>query len=72
MKRWMTHFGLIASEDDRNHTHVPGHGSGDQIKKVIEGSRAKKLIPIRTEHEEYHEKWHDDVSKVGIATPINI
>lgn len=54
VKRWLIHFGLIKKETDWNHIHVSGHGSGDQIKKIIEGSRSKKLIPIHTEHEEFH------------------
>lgn len=61
VKRWIEHFGLITSEKDWTHTHVSGHGSGDQIKKVIEGSKAKTLVPIHTEHPEYHKKWHHDV-----------
>jgi mRNA degradation ribonuclease J1/J2 len=52
---------LISSDNDWTHSHVSGHGSGDQIKKVIEGAEAKKLIPILTEHEEYHRKWHKNV-----------
>jgi len=64
VKRWIVHFGLIASERDWNHTHVSGHGSGDQIKKVIEGSKPKQLVPIHTEHEEYHQKWHRNVISV--------
>jgi ribonuclease J len=42
IKRWMAHFGLLSAEKDWNHTHVSGHGSGDQIKKVIEGADAKE------------------------------
>jgi mRNA degradation ribonuclease J1/J2 len=38
--------------------HVSGHGSGDQIKKIIEESNSKMLVPVHTEHEEYHKKWH--------------
>lgn len=64
VKRWLVHFGLIASEKDWNHSHVSGHGSGDQIKKIIEGVDSKKLVPIHTEHEEYHKKWHENVLEV--------
>lgn len=54
VKRWLMHFGLLKENLQWNHIHVSGHGSGDQIKKVIEGSTAKTLVPIHTEHEEYH------------------
>lgn len=64
VKRWIAHFGLISSEEDWTHTHVSGHGSGDQIKNLIEGSKAKTLVPIHTEHEEYHKKWHPHVREV--------
>lgn len=64
VKRWLVHFGLLSKENQWNHTHVSGHGSGDQIKEVIEGSKSKTLVPIHTEHEEYHEKWHKNVMRV--------
>jgi ribonuclease J len=64
IKRWLAHFGLISSEEDWNHSHVSGHGSGDQIKRIIEGAKAKSLVPIHTEHEEYHRKWHRNVMGV--------
>jgi len=64
VKRWLIHFGLINKELEWNHIHVSGHGSGDQIKKVIDESKSKTLIPIHTEHEEYHKKWHPQVKEV--------
>jgi len=64
VKRWLVHFGFLSKDDQWNHTHVSGHGSGDQIKQVIEGTKAKTLVPIHTEHEEFHEKWHKNVRKV--------
>lgn len=72
VKRWLVHFGLLFSEDDWERSHVSGHGSGDQIRRVIEGSNAKTLIPIHTEHEEYHKKWHGDVKQVVINTPLKL
>jgi ribonuclease J len=72
VKKWIEHFRLISSEKDWTHTHVSGHGSGDQIKKVIEGSKAKTLIPIHTEHEEYHKKWHPQVIDVQLNDSIII
>jgi len=70
VKRWIEHFRLISSEKDWTHTHVSGHGSGDQIKKVIDGSKSKTLIPIHTEHEEYHKKWHPNVKEVQLNNSI--
>ena len=70
VKRWLIHFGLIERESEWHHIHVSGHGSGDQIKRVIEGSKSKKLIPIHTEHEEYHKKWHPKVKEVQLDDSI--
>ena len=70
VKRWLVHFGLIGKESEWNHIHVSGHGSGDQIKKVIEGSNSKTLVPIHTEHEEYHKKWHPQVKEVQLNTAL--
>ena len=63
VRRWIEHFGLISSEDDWHHVHVSGHGDGNQLKGVIEGSKAKCVVPIHTEHEEYHQKWHSNVQQ---------
>jgi ribonuclease J len=61
VKNWLEHFGIISSEKDWYQVHVSGHGDGTQIKKVIDGSHAKNLIPIHTQHDEYHKKWHANV-----------
>ena len=39
---------VITREQDWNQIHVSGHGDGLQIKRVIDGSNAKRLIPIHT------------------------
>jgi mRNA degradation ribonuclease J1/J2 len=54
VKNWLLHFSLIQKESDWNDIHVSGHGSGDQIKRIIETTRSRKVIPIHTEHEGYH------------------
>jgi ribonuclease J len=72
VKRWLLHFGLITKDSQWNHIHVSGHGSGDQIKKVIEETKSKTLIPIHTEHEEYHKKWHPQVKEVQLNSSIII
>ena len=64
IKNWFKHFGVITKERDWYQVHVSGHADGAQIKKVIDGANAKKLIPIHTEHEEYHKKWHANVTTV--------
>jgi ribonuclease J len=65
-KRWLARFGLLTDETTQwHHTHVSGHGSGDQIKGIIEGAAPKCVIPVHTEHEEYHKKWHNNVVQVA-------
>ena len=67
LKNWFGRFGLLSSEKEWNQVHVSGHGDGVQIKSVIDGTNAKKLIPIHTspENEIYHEKWHKNVHSVN-------
>jgi len=77
IKNWFTKFGIITSTKDWYHFHVSGHGDGTQIKRVIDGSNAKKLIPIHTsppkpddtgkmvDYEDYHRKWHNNVHSVN-------
>jgi hypothetical protein len=64
IKNWFERFGVISRERDWNQVHVSGHGDGVQIKHVIDGAKAKKLIPIHTQHDEYHKKWHSNVTSV--------
>jgi ribonuclease J len=72
IKNWFVHFGVITREQDWNQIHVSGHGDGLQIKKVIDGSNAKRLIPIHTVHEEYHKKWHGNVQSVNQHESVNL
>jgi len=65
IKNWFKHFGIITKTRDWNQIHVSGHADGIQIKNVIEGTDSKKLIPIHTKHEEYHQKWHKNVQSVN-------
>lgn len=67
IENWFIRFGLITSQKQWHQVHVSGHGDGDQIKKVIENSNAKKLIPIHTKpkNEIYHKKWHKNVVSVN-------
>jgi ribonuclease J len=72
IKRWLVHFGLLNKEENWNVTHVSGHGSRDQIKHVVQESKAKNLVPIHTVHEEYFKKWHDNVTKVTIDGSLTL
>ena len=66
VKRWLVHFGLLMKDDSWNIMHVSGHGSRDQIKHVVQETKAKSLVPIHTVHEDYFKQWHDNVTKVEI------
>jgi ribonuclease J len=72
IKRWLFHFGLLNKDLEWNHIHVSGHGSGDQIRNIIEGSKSRTLIPIHTEHEDYHKKWHENVIEPHLRESIDI
>lgn len=72
IRRWLVHFGLLSKDEGWNITHVSGHGSRDQIKHVVQETKAKNLIPIHTTHEEYFNKWHDSVTKVTINGSLAI
>lgn len=71
IKRWLVHFGLLDKEEGWNVTHVSGHGSRDQIKRVVQETKAKNLVPIHTVHEEYFKKWHDNVTKIEINESLS-
>lgn len=72
IKRWLVHFGLLKKEERWTVTHVSGHGSEDQIRHVVEETKAKNLVPIHTEHAEYFERWHKNVSRVGINESLQL
>lgn len=72
IKNWFIHFGIVKKESDWNSIHVSGHGDGEQIKYIIENSNAKKLIPIHTEKDEYHKKWHTNVNSVSLGSTFSL
>ena len=72
IKRWLVHFGLLDSEKHWDVMHVSGHGSGDQIEKVVKETKAKTLTPIHTENAEYFDRWHDNVRKVEINGTLSL
>ena len=74
IKNWFERFGLISSEKNWHQIHVSGHGDGTQIKKVIDGVAAKKIIPIHTDpkNEVYHKKWHNNVQSVNMHDTVSM
>ncbi len=72
VKKWLLRFGLLNKDLEWNHLHVSGHGSGDQIRKIIEGSNTRTLIPIHTEHEEFHKQWHPRVQDVQLNDSVSM
>jgi ribonuclease J len=72
VKNWFVHFGVLKRDQDWHQIHVSGHGDGTQIKKVIDGSNSKKLVPIHTVHDEYHKKWHSNVQTVNQHDLVNL
>ena len=65
VKNWFVHFGVLKRDQDWHKIHVSGHGDGEQIKHVVENTNAKSLIPIHTVADEYHKKWHSNVTSVN-------
>jgi len=72
VKRWLVHFGLISRDGAWNTVHVSGHGTGDQIRKVIEGSAPGTLIPIHTENEDRFDALHGNVRKVRMDERVDV
>ena len=65
VKRWLGHFGLGGRGDgwDR-HSHVSGHGTGDQIQRIVEEAKPKVVVPIHTERPRMFMDFHDNVRLV--------
>ena len=72
VKKWLSHFGLLNNIDEWYKVHVSGHGSQDQLKKIVQESNSKRVIPVHTENEDYYSKWHNNVTTVNIAASIHI
>lgn len=65
VKRWLDHFGLGGDKDGwAAHSHVSGHGTGDQIVRIVKEAHPKSVIPIHTEKARMFEKFHDTVRLV--------
>ena len=72
IKNWLIHFGLISNDRAWNTIHVSGHGTGDQIKKVIEGANSETVIPIHTQHEDHFDGMHSNVRKVSLNEKMDL
>lgn len=72
IKRWLIHFGLISDNGAWNTLHVSGHGTGDQIKKVIDETESKTLIPIHTVNEDIFDSMHKNVRRVQLDEKLDI
>ena len=56
ISNWITHFDMPIIS-----THVSGHASAPQLKKFIEGTKPKTIIPIHTQNAAGFQNWHNDV-----------
>lgn len=62
VRRWLRHFGLGGRKDEwATHSHVSGHGTGDQIEKIVRGARPRSVIPVHTEKAAMFKKLHKNV-----------
>jgi len=53
-QKMVTSFLVDSRITSMNQIHVSGHGSGDQIRRVVDGSEVKTLVRLHTEYEEYN------------------
>lgn len=73
VKRWLDHFKLGGGENGwATHSHVSGHGTGDQIKRIVENAGPKLVIPIHTEKAEMFKGFHDNVRLVSRGSTIDV
>ncbi len=72
IKRWLVHFSLLNKEEKWNVTHVSGHGSKNQIKHIVQETKAKNLVPIHTVHEDHFKRWHSHVTIATINKSIDL
>ncbi len=72
IKNWLERFGIITKERDWHQIHVSGHGDKAQIKKIVEGSKPKRLIPVHTVHADHFKEWHNNVTIVTDDRPVDL
>lgn len=49
----------------RNSVQIMSHVLANVDNAGIDGAQAKKLIPIHTQHDEYHKRMHPNVETVS-------
>ncbi len=72
IKRWLVDLGLLTKDEGWEAIHVSGHGTGDQIKKVVDGAHAKTLVPIHTENGDMFDTIHKNVTKVRLNCTLDV
>lgn len=61
VRRWLVHFKLLGEREEMEHVHVSGHGTADQITRVLQESEARSVTPIHTERPEIFRLLHGNV-----------
>lgn len=64
LKRWLGHFKM-----NYENFHASGHAPQEDLKKVMEGSNAKKIVPIHTQHPELYPQLVKTNSAIELPTP---
>lgn len=74
VKNWLARFGLIGASRAWHQLHVSGHGDAAQIRRVIEGAGAERLVPIHTErrNEARHRAMHGRVTSVRRGGSVEV
>lgn len=73
VKGWLDHFGLGGGKDGwAAHSHVSGHGTGDQIVRIVKGAGPRLVVPIHTEKAEMFRYFHDNVRLVRRGSTVTV
>lgn len=72
VKRWLVRFKLLGANEKMEHVHVSGHGTADQIARVIRESAPRSVTPIHTEHPEVFGSLHGDVRNVKRGKSLRV
>ena len=73
VKRWLNHFGLGGAGDGwAAHSHVSGHGTGDQIERIVREAAPRSVIPIHTEKARLFKRFCDNVRFVRRGSTVEL
>lgn len=72
IKNLFVYFGVIKRDPDWSQIHTSGHGSGEQIKYVVENTNNKSLISIETVKDEYPKKLHLNANSVKQYSSVEV